>query len=177
MEGSIEKISHRLKNPCRYPKGPGQNSNPIPRGKAPRDWIGIRPWPAGWGMDFSIYDLFFRWIHIPIWYRENLTPNQNQNCNFLSYFPVPWIENKSFKYLIYTQYFKRIFNKKCFWYPNKCHNINNENTLCKKKLNYRPLENSFLCPLTKFFRQIDGEKSSNSDISPSCMDWKDPSKK
>ena len=42
------------------------NSNLIPRGEAPRDWIEeLDP------RDFSIYELFFRWIYIPIWYKEN----------------------------------------------------------------------------------------------------------
>ena len=59
MEGSIEKISHRLKNPCRYPKGQGPNSNPIPRGEAPRDWIWIDLGPRDEAWIFQSMTYFF----------------------------------------------------------------------------------------------------------------------
>ena len=53
--GSIEEISHRLKNSYQYPKDKGPNSNPIPRGEAPRDWIGIYLCPRDIGKDFSFH--------------------------------------------------------------------------------------------------------------------------
>ena len=51
MEGSIENIIDSLKNP----KGPDLIEE-----------LELGP------RIFSIYQLFFRWIHIPIWYQENL---------------------------------------------------------------------------------------------------------
>ena len=45
LEGSSENIIYRLKNP---------------EGEAPSDWI-----EETWLRDFSIYELFFHWIHIP----------------------------------------------------------------------------------------------------------------